>query len=61
MEKAYDIEFLLSGSINPIQDGRRLRDCMGEGVTKSMSLTIINVFALVYFSIHIYHMYQLTL
>lgn len=61
MERAYDMEFQISGLINPVQEGRRLRDSIGEGVTKSMSLAIINIFATIYFCIHLFHMYNFSI
>lgn len=48
INKAYEIENEIESNINPVQDGRRLQEITGEGVTKQFSLLIIIIFMLVY-------------
>ncbi len=48
MTKANEIENQINGKINPIKEGKKLRDIIGAGATKNASFIIINVFALIY-------------
>lgn len=59
MDTAYRIEGQIDGDINPVQEGRELRDTIGEGVTKRASLRIINFFAVIYTLIFIFNLLYL--
>lgn len=48
MKKANEIENQIGGKINPIQEGKKLRDVIGAGVTRNASFMIIKIFALIY-------------
>ena len=48
MQKANEIENQIDGAINPVQEGKKLRDTVGFGVTEKAALRIIYIFVLIY-------------
>ncbi|MEK7533582.1 MAG: hypothetical protein AAB542_04065 [Patescibacteria group bacterium] len=59
INEANKLERKIAGGVNPVINGKRERDRMGAGITKSFSLWIINIFAIVYFSIFLYNLLSL--
>ena len=53
MDKAHDIEDQIYGEINPVQEGKKVRDIIGQEYTKKASLSIIVIFILIYILIFI--------
>lgn len=49
MRKANELEGNIDGEINPVKEGKKLRDFIGAGITEKYSLIIIKIIALIYF------------
>lgn len=61
MEESNKIEQQFEGQIDPVQEGKSLRDLIGHGITKSASLRIINIFKLIYVLIFIGNIFSVCL
>lgn len=59
MDKANELENQIKSETNPINEGKRVRDILGEGVTKRASLSIIIFFAIIYIGILSYNLITL--
>lgn len=48
MKKANEIEKQISGTIDPVKEGKKMRDMIGSGITKKAASTIIKIFIFLY-------------
>lgn len=58
IEKANRIEKQLKGKVNPIIEGKKLRDIVGSsGTTEKASCSVIFIFAAIYLLLFIFNFY----